>query len=162
MRVLIKKTVIYPPPPPHPLDLWGISPWRCSVKNMLLKSSKFTWEHLCQSVFNNKVVNCSPTTCVYVLMYLYSFTCWLLPTARGLWYTWDVRINDLLLRVLLGASAKFPNLSYFTSKDVTPARRKTGEKMIWYTGILWKNDIYWKRMQDGHARNRQATKRYER
>ena len=28
------------------------------------------------------------------------------------------------------SSSLFPNLSYFTSKDVTPARRKTGEKTI--------------------------------
>ena len=31
-------------------------------------------------------------------------------------------------------SSLFPNLSYFTSKDVTPARRKTGDNTIWYTG----------------------------
>ena len=30
-------------------------------------------------------------------------------------------------------SSPFPNLSYFTSKDATPACRKTGEKTIWYT-----------------------------
>ena len=30
-------------------------------------------------------------------------------------------------------SYSFPSLSYFTSKDVTPACRKTGEKTIWYT-----------------------------
>ena len=30
-------------------------------------------------------------------------------------------------------SSPFPNLSYFISKDVTPACRKTAEKTIWYT-----------------------------
>ena len=31
------------------------------------------------------------------------------------------------------SSSPFPNLSYFTSKVVTPACRKIGEKAIWYT-----------------------------
>ena len=39
-------------------------------------------------------------------------------------------------------SSLFPNLSYFISKDVTPACRKTGEKMIWYTVLSQKDDIY--------------------
>ena len=39
-------------------------------------------------------------------------------------------------------SSLFSNLSYFTSKGVTPASRKTGEKTIWYNGILRKDDIY--------------------
>ena len=58
-------------------------------------------------------------------------------------------------------SSLFPNLSYLTSKDVTPARQKTGEKTISYTGILQK-DIYWYRISDGHVPSREVTKRYER
>ena len=58
-------------------------------------------------------------------------------------------------------SSLFPNLSYLTSKDVTPARQKTGEKTISYTGILQK-DIYWYRLSDGHVPSREVTKRYER
>ena len=58
-------------------------------------------------------------------------------------------------------SSPFLNLWYFTSKDVTPARRKTGEKTIPYTGILWK-DMYWYRISGGHVPSRQVTKRYKR
>ena len=36
----------------------------------------------------------------------------------------------------------FLNLSYFTSKDVTLARRKTVEKILWYTVLLQKDDIH--------------------
>ena len=62
-----------------------------------------------------------------VCLCLYSSTCWFLPTATRLWHTWEVRINDVLLWVLLGASAEFLHLhfqSYFSSKDVTPACQK--------------------------------------
>ena len=98
-----------------------------------------------------------------VCVCLYSSTCWLLPTARRLWHTWDVRINNLVASIARGVcqipSSPFLNLWYFTSKDVTPARRKTGEKTISYTGILRK-DIYWYRISDGHVPSHQVTKRY--
>ena len=48
-------------------------------------------------------------------------------------------------------SSLFPNLSYFTSEDVTPACRKTGEKTIQYTAGSVKRwyilieDIRWPR-----------------
>ena len=47
--------------------------------------------------------------CVWlcVCVCLYSFTCWLLPTARLLWHTWDIRINSLLLWVSLGPLPSF-------------------------------------------------------
>ena len=52
-----------------------------------------------------------------------------------------------VVNIYLGAfcqvpSSLFPNLSHFTSKDVILARQKTGENTRWYTGILWKDDIY--------------------
>ena len=45
--------------------------------------------------------------------------------------------RSCVVNIYLGAfcqvpSSPFPNLSYFTSKDVTPARQKTGEKKEWY------------------------------
>ena len=48
--------------------------------------------------------------CVRACVCLYSSTCWFLLAARRLWHTWEVRINDLLLWILLGASAKFLHL----------------------------------------------------
>ena len=33
---------------------------------------------------------------------VYCSTCWFLPAARRLWHTWEVRIKDLLLWVLVG------------------------------------------------------------
>ena len=39
-------------------------------------------------------------------------------------------------------SSLFPNLSYFTSKDVTPARRKTGEKTNDIMLTFQKDDLY--------------------
>ena len=50
--------------------------------------------------------------CVCLCVCLYPSTCWLLPTARRLWRTWDVRSNDLLLWVFLGASAKLFQLNF--------------------------------------------------
>ena len=50
--------------------------------------------------------------CVCVCVCLYCFTYWLLPTARCLWHTWEVRIKDLLLPVLLRASSKFLHLHF--------------------------------------------------
>ena len=50
--------------------------------------------------------------CVRACVCLYSSTCWFLLAARRLWHTWDVRINDLLLWVLLRASAKFLHLHF--------------------------------------------------
>ena len=62
--------------------------------------------------------------CVCVCVCLYSFSCWLLPTARRLWHTWDVRINDLLLGILLGASAKFFHLCVWKC-HISPSKTKT-------------------------------------
>ena len=97
-------------------------------------------------VITNFLLTCV-CVCVCVCVCLYSSTCRLFPTARRLWHTWDVQINDLVVVSIARGfcqvpSSPFPNLSYFTSKDVTPSHRKTGEKTIWYTGILQKDDIY--------------------
>ena len=78
------------------------------------------------------------TSCKYcsaVCVCLCSSTCWFLSDARHLWYTWEVRINDLLLWAFSGCfcqvpSSLFPNLSYFTSKDENSNRFSTGEKTI--------------------------------
>ena len=64
--------------------------------------------------------------CVWVGWWLcvcvYTLPPWrLLPTARRLWHTWGVRINNVIVSIM----------SYFTSEDETPACRLTGEK-IWY------------------------------
>ena len=86
--------------------------------------------------------------CVCVV---YSSTCWFLPAARHVWHTWEVRINDLLLWVFLGATAKFLHLYlwiYLISppKTKTPANRLLERKRydIMF-GIRRKDDIYWYR-----------------
>ena len=75
-----------------------------------------------------------------VCVCLCSSACWFLPAARHLWYTWEVRINDLLLWAFSGCfcqvpSSLSPNLSYFTSKDENSSRSITGEKTIWYNTL---------------------------
>ena len=55
---------------------------------------------------------------------LYSSTCWFLLAARHLWHTWDIRINDLLLWVLLVASAKFLHL-HFRIYHISPPKTET-------------------------------------
>ena len=65
--------------------------------------------------------------CACVCVCLYSFTCWLIPTARCLWHIGDVRNNDLLLWVLLGASAKFLHLR-FRKCHVSPPKTKTPDR----------------------------------
>ena len=62
--------------------------------------------------------------CVCVCVCLYSFTCWFLPAARHLRHTWEVRINDLLLWVFLGAAAKFLHL-YLRIYLISPPKTKT-------------------------------------
>ena len=77
---------------------------------------------------------------------LCSSTCLFLPSARHLWYTWEVRINDRLLWAFSGCfcqvpSSLSPNLSYFTSKDENSSRSLTGEKTICYN-VLREKMIY--------------------
>ena len=88
--------------------------------------------------------------CAFVCGCLYSFTCWLLPTARRLWHMRCLDQRSFVVSIAKGfcqvPSSPFPKLSYFSSKDVTPAGRKTGQKTIRYTGILRKDDIYWYRI----------------
>ena len=69
--------------------------------------------------------------CVYVCVCvcLYSSTSWFLPAAWRLWHTWDVRNNDLLLRVLLGASAKFLHL-HFWVYHISPPKTKIAADSI--------------------------------
>ena len=84
--------------------------------------------------------------CVCARVCLCSSTCWFLPAARHLWYTWEVRINDLLLWAFSGCFCQFPsslspNLSYSTSKNENSSRSPTGEKAIWYN-VLREKMIY--------------------
>ena len=67
--------------------------------------------------------------CVCVCVCLNLSTCWFLPAVWRLWHTWEVRINDLLLRLFLGAFAKFHHL-YFWIYHISPPKTKTptGEK----------------------------------
>ena len=88
----------------------------------------------------DKLKNSETTSAFYcrrVCVCLCSSTCWFLPAARHLWYTWEVQINDLLLWAFSGCFCQVPsslslNLSYFTSKDENSSRSRTGEKTIWY------------------------------
>ena len=85
--------------------------------------------------------------CVRVCVCLYSSTCWFLPAARHLWYTWEVRINDLLLWAFSGCFCQVPsslslNLSYFTSKDENSSQPLTGEKTIRYNVCFVEKMIY--------------------
>ena len=88
-------------------------------------ASMLTWSlclltdllHVC------RYTTCSLLTCVCVGVCLYSSTCWFLPAARRPWHR-DVRINDLFLWVLLGASAKFLHL-YFWIYHISPPKTKT-------------------------------------
>ena len=87
---------------------------------------------------------------VVVCACLYSSTCWILPAARRLWHTWEVRINNLLLWVFLGASAKFLHL-YFWIYHISPPKAKTPadrllERKQWYNVCTRKDDIYWYRI----------------
>ena len=73
---------------------------------------------------------------VCVCVCLYPFACWLLPIARRLWHTWDVRISDLLSWVFLRDSASF-FMSISKSIIFHLQRWKlqptaTGEKTKWY------------------------------
>ena len=74
----------------------------------------------CSSMLNYLILYYLLPHCVCV----YSSTSWFLPAARRLWHTWDVRINDLLLRVLLGVSTKFLHL-HFWIYHVSPPKTKT-------------------------------------
>ena len=92
----------------------------------------------------NRIIQYLVVTCVCVC--LCSSTCWFLPAAQHLWYTWEVRINDRLLWAFSGCfcqvpSSLSPNLSYFTSKDENSSQPLTGEKTIWYN--VWNPSKRW-------------------
>ena len=101
--------------------------------------------------------------CVCVCVCLYSSTCWFLPAARCLWHTWEVRINNLLLWVFLGASAKFVHLYFWiyhisSPKTKTPADRLLERKRYDIIFALEKTiyiDIGYK---SAHYKNRQWRK----
>ena len=89
-----------------------------------------------------------------VCVCLYSSTCWFLLVARRLWYTWEVRIYALLLRVFLGASAEFLHL-YFWIYHISPPKTKTPADSYWrenewYNAGTRKDDIYWYRIKVGY------------
>ena len=65
-----------------------------------------------------------------VCVCLYSSVCLILPTARRLWHSWDVRINDLLLWVFVEASVKFLHL-YFWIYQISPSKMKTPAHSYW-------------------------------
>ena len=112
-------------------SLWFRSDY-CQYRNFSLKVAIFP--------------NFHQKTCWYVCVFIFFHL--LVSSGCMTSVIWDVRINDLLLWVLLGASAKFlppfSNLSYFTSKDKNSSWPLTGEKMIWYN-VLHEN-IYWYRI----------------
>ena len=60
-----------------------------------------------QEVFCEKGVLKNFATCLCVC--LCSFTCWFLPAAGHLWYTWEVQINDLLLWAFSGCFCQVPS-----------------------------------------------------
>ena len=69
--------------------------------------------------------------CVCVCVCLYSFTCWLLSTARRLWHT--LRCSDqrsLVVSIISGASAKFFYLHIWKC-HITPQRRKPQPTLNW-------------------------------
>ena len=100
------------------------------------------------------ITNAPLCVCVPVCMcvFLYSSTCWFFPAARCLWHTWDVWISNLLLWVLLGASAKFLHL-YFWIYHISPQKLRqklqltaTGEKTNNIMLDPRKDDRYWYRI----------------
>ena len=120
--------------------VWSNINWQFveSVFSLILKCIYFTVVNTWPWVFERRVVFCvtistgrytgqflsfNPwyVSLMMLCVCLYSSTCWLLLTARRLWHTWDVRINDLLLWVLLGASAKFLHLHFWTY-DISPPK----------------------------------------
>ena len=102
---------------------------------------KLQWSAQLEEQYNNNDVRnncsvrliylatCTTDDCVCVCVCLYSFICWFLQTARRLWHTWDVRINDLLLWVLLGAFAKFLHLRIWKC-HISPPKTKTPARYI--------------------------------
>ena len=90
----------------------------CDTKPLCVRwISDYLWPsviHIIHTVINlffNWLNKCM-CVCVCVCVCLHSSTCWFLLAARHLWRTWDDWINNLLLWVLLGSSAKFPHLHF--------------------------------------------------
>ena len=94
--------------------------------------------------------------CVCVCVCLYFFTCWLLPIARRLLHTWDVRINDPLFWILLRASAKFLHLRVWKChilppKTKYPDRSKLERKRYDISQPRTKTNMWRKDNQDKEA-----------
>ena len=80
-------------------------------------------------IFHEQIFARCVCVCMCVCVCLYSSTSWFLPAAWRLWHTWDVRNNDLLLWVLLGASAKFLHL-HFWVYHISPPKTKVAADSI--------------------------------
>ena len=78
------------------------------LRKLCLNLRSQRWSEKSRNIvkYFNAILLMEPCVCVY------SSTFWFLLAAPRLWHTWDVRINDLLLWVLFGASAKFLHLHF--------------------------------------------------
>ena len=87
--------------------------------------------------------------CLCVCVCVYILPPWrLLPTVRCPRHAWELRINDLVLWIFIWVLLPSSFISVFKSTLFHLQRRNssppknTGEKTIWYTVLLRKDDIY--------------------
>ena len=119
---------------PHIIAFLKVAVCRCSTKIGLLKNFvKVTGKHL---VFCNKVAGLEPAT-LFILKKRLQHKC--LPVnfkkfSRSFFRLHDVcdireKVNDLLLRVFLGASSRFLHL-YFWIYYISPTKTKTPPQLL--------------------------------
>ena len=131
-----------------PIIFWGTS-------HSFLKFS----EHLFyRKSFNNCVCMCvyvcvcvCVCVCVYVCVFILFHRKGFFRLQRCLGHTWGYGSTILCCKYFSRSfcqapSCTFLEISYFISKDKTPARQENGEKTPWYIGNLQKEDIYWYRI----------------
>ena len=126
---------------------------------LMERSKKFeSWLSNIQFTFSNSM-DLTYSVCVCVCVCVYSFTvkassvCKMSETymKRTDQRSSVVSINLGIWMLLPVSFISVSKNVYFTFKGETPARWQSGEKTIWYIGILRRDDIYWYRIYVGHA-----------
>ena len=108
----------------------------CRGENLLLNSKWMSLDFLFLSrVFFPAFVYVCVCVCVCVFLLLRLLASSICKTS--LTYLRCTNQRSFVVSIARGfcqvPSSPFPNLSHFSSKDVTPSRQKTEEKTIWYT-----------------------------
>ena len=104
--------------------IYRSSHWRCSVgKGVLRNFAKFTWKHLCQSLYFDKVAGLRPETCNFIQietlaqMFSYEF--------------WEISKNNSFIEHVWATTSGYIGLGFEKYSNYLIAFRL----ILWYIGV---------------------------